>query len=120
MRHILAEVVTSGTAKLAETDSFTTGGKTGTAEKVDSLTKTYSKTKRTASFAGFAPVEDPHVVVFVVIDEPSKTPYYGGLWAAPAFSEIVEKTLKYLNVAHDKAGPTISGAGVDETGVKKI
>jgi cell division protein FtsI (penicillin-binding protein 3) len=120
MRHVLAEVVTSGTGKTAATDSFTTGGKTGTAQKVDSATRAYSKTKRTASFAGFAPVEDPHIVVFVVVDEPVKTPYYGSLWAAPAFSEIVDRTLKYLNVAHDKTGPTISGAGIDETGSKKI
>lgn len=120
LRHILAEVVTGGTAKLAETPSFTTAGKTGTAEKVDAATKAYSKTKRTASFAGFAPVEDPHIVVFVVIDEPSKTPYYGGLWAAPAFSEIVESTLKYLNVAPDKARPIISGIEANETGAQKM
>lgn len=107
IRKTLGRVVTEGTARLASTELFTTGGKTGTAEKVDSETKAYSKTKRVASFAGFAPVLDPHIVIYVVIDEPNKKPYYGGKWAAPVFSEIAEKTLKYLNVAPDKPSLTV-------------
>ena len=98
---ILEKVVTEGTATRAKTNSYSTAGKTGTAEKIDPITKSYANNKRIANFAGFAPVSDPHIAVYVVLDEPQKKPYYGGLWAAPVFSEIVEKTLKYLNVAPD-------------------
>ena len=101
MRSILHRV-TMEAAPLAKTVSYSTGGKTGTTQKVDPLTKKYGKDTRIASFIGFAPVADPHLLVFVVMDEPRQKPYYGGTWAAPAFSEIVEKTLKYLNVAPDK------------------
>lgn len=98
MKQILKKVVTDGTGKLAKPVSYSAAGKTGTAEKVDPLTKAYSRHKRIANFAGFAPVEDPHIVVYVVLDEPNQKPYYGGKWAAPVFSKIAEKTLKYLNV----------------------
>ncbi len=101
VRQFLADVVTKGTGKTAKTASYSTAGKTGTAEKVDPATKAYSPTKRIANFAGFAPVSDPHLVVYVVVDEPQKKPYYGSLRAAPIFSEIVERTLRYLNVASD-------------------
>ena len=57
---------------------------------------------RIANFVGFAPVNDPYILVYIVIDEPQEKPDYGGRWAAPAFSEIATKTLKYLNVAPDK------------------
>lgn len=103
LRGMLQKVVTDahGTAKLAQTKSFSTAGKTGTAQKVDAVLKTYSKDKRIASFVGFAPVEDPHLVIYVMIDEPGQKPYYGGLWAAPVFAGIVDRSLKYLNVAPD-------------------
>ncbi len=101
MRRILQKVVDDG-AKAAAMDDYTAGGKTGTAEKVDPATRAYSSTKRLASFAGIAPISDPHLVVYVAIDEPGKRPYYGALWAAPVFKEITEQTLRYLNVAPDK------------------
>lgn len=110
VRDILAQVVTSphGSGKAAKIPWYTTGGKTGTAEKVDPATKGYSSTKRVASFAGFAPVQDPYLVVIVVIDEPSMRPYFGGLWAAPVFANIVERSLRYLNVAPDKEIPPLA------------
>jgi cell division protein FtsI (penicillin-binding protein 3) len=101
LRHILERVVNEG-GGLAKSPLYTTGGKTGTAEKVDPLTHRYGPTMRIAGFVGFSPVNDPHIVVYIVIDEPLQKPYYGGRWAAPAFSEITTKTLKYLNVAPDK------------------
>lgn len=103
MREILARVVTDphGTASRAATKNYTTGGKTGTAEKVDPVLKAYSAEKRISSFAGFAPVGDPYITVFVMIDEPAVRPAYGGLLAAPVFSEIADRTLRYLNVAPD-------------------
>lgn len=102
LRRMLEGVVTQGGAGLAKTPFYTSAGKTGTAEKVDPITHRYSATLRIADFVGFSPVNDPHIVVYIVIDEPQEKPYYGGRWAAPAFGEIVAKTLKYLNVAPDK------------------
>lgn len=101
LRNILEGVVKNGTGKNAESDFYSTAGKTGTAEKVDPLTRTYSKTKRVASFAGFSPVKDPRLVVYVVVDEPGEKPYFGARWAAPVFKEFIERSLRYLNVAPD-------------------
>jgi cell division protein FtsI (penicillin-binding protein 3) len=108
LRKMLAKVVTDphGTGAKAATVSYSVAGKTGTAQKVDPVKKTYSADKRIASFVGFAPVEDPYLVILVVIDEPQEKPAYGGLWAAPVFSEIAQKSLKYLNVASDLERPT--------------
>lgn len=110
VRVALGRVVTEGTGDNARSDRYTTGGKTGTAQKVDPITRKYSTDKRVASFVGFAPIQDPHVVIYVVIDEPREKPYYGATWAAPAFREITDRTLEYLNVAPDKAPtPTVEG-----------
>lgn len=110
MRQILEQVVTNprGSGKNAATPWYSTGGKTGTAEKVDPLTKAYSSDKRVASFAGFAPVKDPYLVIYAVIDEPGLKPYYGSLWAAPIFATIAERSLRYLNVAPDKQPPPLA------------
>jgi cell division protein FtsI (penicillin-binding protein 3) len=103
MRDMMAKVVTDkhGSGSRASTLSYSVGGKTGTAQKVDAVTKGYSADKRIASFIGFSPIRDPYIVVVVVIDEPGLKPAYGGLWAAPVFSQIAERTLRYLNVAPD-------------------
>ncbi|MBF0440455.1 MAG: penicillin-binding protein 2 [Oligoflexales bacterium] len=114
LRIILHEVVERGTGKLARMDQYTAAGKTGTTEKVDPLTKAYSTDKRIASFAGFTPVNDPHLVIYVVIDEPGKKPYYGGIWAAPVFKEIALGSLRYLNVAPDKAQKTGVGLTISK------
>lgn len=110
MRETLRKVVTDahGTASRASTKLYTVAGKTGTAKKADPRLGGYSKDKRLASFIGFAPFADPHLVVYVMIDEPGEKPYYGGLWAAPVFSGIVERSLRYLNVAPDQ--PNLAGA----------
>lgn len=105
LKKMLAASVTLGTGRSAATEHFTVAGKTGTSEKVDPILKTYSPDKRLASFAGFAPAKDPHIVIYVVVDEPKVKPYYGGVHAAPIFKEIAEATLKYLNVAPDKITP---------------
>ena len=109
MREILSQVVTQphGTGKSAKIPWYTTAGKTGTAQKVDPVLRAYSPWKRTASFMGFAPVQDPYLVVIVAIDEPSMKPYFGAKWAGPVFANIVERSLRYLNVAPDKEGPAI-------------
>lgn len=100
LRHMLEEVTLSGTAKKARLDGYTAAGKTGTAQKIDPKTRSYSKTKFIGSFVGFAPVENPAVVIIVVIDEPAGS-YHGGDVAAPVFNEIAEQILPGLNVTPD-------------------
>ena len=103
MRGLLRRVVTDphGTGKPAQAASYTVAGKTGTAQKVDPVTHAYTHSKYDASFIGFAPAEDPHIVIYVMVDEPGKGYYYGGEAAGPIFAKIAERTLKYLNVAPD-------------------
>jgi len=87
-----------GTGTNASVDGYKVAGKTGTAQKADPVTKGYSLDKRTASFVGFIPAEQPRLTILVVIDEP-KTSSYGGVVAAPAFSAIARQSLCYLRVA---------------------
>ena len=100
VRGMLEAVTVKGTAKRARPDGYTAAGKTGTAQKIDPKTRAYSKTKHVASFVGFAPVENPSVVIIVVIDEPVGT-YHGGDTAAPVFREIADQVLPYLDVTPD-------------------
>ncbi|HEV7905495.1 MAG TPA: penicillin-binding protein [Pyrinomonadaceae bacterium] len=100
LRPMLESVTVNGTAKTAQLDGYTAAGKTGTAQKIDPKTRAYSKTKYVASFVGFAPVENPAVVIIVVLDEPAGS-YYGGTVAAPVFRQIAENVLPYLDVAPD-------------------
>jgi cell division protein FtsI (penicillin-binding protein 3) len=100
LRRMLEGVTLNGTAKLAQLDGYTAAGKTGTAQKIDPKTKAYSNTKHVASFVGFAPVENPAVVIIVVIDEPAGA-YHGGQVAAPVFREIAEQILPDLGIAPD-------------------
>ena len=88
-------VTPGGTGTKAAIEGFRVAGKTGTAQKVDPVSRGYSATKRTASFIGFVPAEKPQLTILVVIDEPSTSPY-GGVVAAPAFREIAFNTLCYL------------------------
>ena len=100
LRRMLENVTLNGTAKLAQLNGYTAAGKTGTAQKIDPKTKTYSHTKHVASFVGFAPVENPAVVIIVVIDEPGGA-YHGGDVAAPVFRDIAEQILPDLGVVPD-------------------
>lgn len=97
----LHRVSIEGTGRLAASKSYTVAGKSGTSEKYDSEVRGYSKDKRLASFAGYAPYRDPRITVVVLIDEPAEKPYYGGRWAAPVFREIVDQSLAYLNIPPD-------------------
>ena len=96
---MLVEVVESpnGTGGLAAVPGYRVGGKTGTAQKPLEGELGYEDGAYIATFAGFAPVEDPQVVVAVMLDEP--TPYYGGLSAAPTFSEVMQFALRDQRVA---------------------
>jgi cell division protein FtsI (penicillin-binding protein 3) len=103
MRKMLEGVVLYGTAKgNANLNGYSAGGKTGTAQKIDVRTHTYSKTKYVASFVGFAPVNHPAVTIAVVIDSPSVGGHFGTTVSAPVFQELAQQVLEYLGVPHDQ------------------
>ncbi len=105
-----------GTGLNASVDGYKVAGKTGTAQKVDPVTKCYSANKRTASFLGFVPVDDPRLAILVIVDEP-KTNVYGGVVAAPAFREIALQSLCYLKVP--PTGPVKARKENDKETAKK-
>ena len=100
MRKMMEGVVLFGTGKPAQLNGYSSGGKTGTAQKVDPTTHLYSKTMHIASFAGIAPVNNPVIAVAVVLDSP-KGAYYGTAVSAPVFAEVAQQVLEYLSVPHD-------------------
>jgi len=102
MREMMAGIVTEGTGKPAQLNGYSSAGKTGTAQKIDPVTHTYSHTKLVASFAGFAPVSDPAISVTVVIDTPTVGSRYGTAVSAPVFREVAQEVLEYLGVPHDQ------------------
>ena len=105
MRSMMRGIVVEGTGKNAALNGYSSAGKTGTAQKVDPATHTYSHTKLVASFAGFAPVSNPAIAVAVVIDTPqgSDVQRYGGYASAPVFAQVAQQVLEYLGVPHDQA-----------------
>ena len=84
-----------GTASEVSVPGYTLAGKTGTAQVAEN--GTYSDTKYVASFIGFAPAQDPQLLVAVIVDEPHGE-IYGGSVAAPAFGKIAEFALPYLGI----------------------
>jgi cell division protein FtsI (penicillin-binding protein 3) len=102
MKHMMEGVVLRGTGKKAILDGYSSAGKTGTAQKIDASGR-YSHSKHIASFAGFAPVNNPAVTVLVVLDSPAGgyPKDGGGETAAPVFAHIAQQVLAYMNVPHD-------------------
>ncbi|MBT3923543.1 MAG: penicillin-binding protein 2 [Nitrospina sp.] len=98
---VLKSVVKTGTGKKAALEGFDVAGKTGTAQKYNSETQSYSKTEFISSFIGFAPADSPRLVILVMIDNP-KGLHWGSVVAAPVFREIAKKALRYLNVPSSK------------------
>jgi cell division protein FtsI (penicillin-binding protein 3) len=101
MRKMMEGVVLYGTGKEAQLNGYSSGGKTGTAQKVDPVTHLYSKTMHVASFAGIAPVNNPVIAVAVIMDNPKGISYYGAAVSAPVFAEVAQQVLEYLSVPHD-------------------
>jgi cell division protein FtsI (penicillin-binding protein 3) len=101
MRKMMEGVVLFGTGKAAQLNGYSSGGKTGTAQKVDPVTHLYSKTMHVASFAGIAPINNPVIAVAVIMDNPKGASYYGAAVSAPVFAEVAQEVLEYLNVPHD-------------------
>ncbi len=100
MKQMLMSVTQKeGTAQLAQTEFYTTAGKTGTANKVEDGKYV---SKYISSFVGFAPAINPRIIVGVMVDEPKRISYYGGIVAAPVFSGVVSEILPLYDVPKDK------------------
>ncbi|MBO2943210.1 stage V sporulation protein D [Paenibacillus sp. F411] len=95
IREALESVVAKGTGRPAFIDGYRVGGKTGTAQKV--INGRYSTTEHIVSFIGFAPADDPEIVVYAAVDNP-KGIQFGGVVAAPIVQNILEDSLHYLKV----------------------
>ena len=103
-----------GTGQKAQTLGYSVGGKSGTAHK--QVGKGYASNKYRAWFTGMAPIDKPRIIVAVMIDEPSAGQYFGGLVAAPVFSEVVQQTLRMMGVQPDMAvKPQIVADTVEES-----
>ncbi len=120
LRMDMTEVVQEGTGQAAWIPGYTVGGKTGTAQKVESDGR-YSSTRFVASFFGFVPAERPAIALLVVLDEPQGN-YYGGETAAPVFARIAPPVLRYLRVPPDPGRSasrrTLARAERGSTGVR--
>ena len=108
MRQMLRGVVEGGTGRRARINGFSVGGKTGTSVKFDVEEGAYSEDETIAWFVGIAPIDDPAIVIVVVLDAPTgllddgTELQFGGASAAPVFAEIAESALHQLGVAPDK------------------
>jgi cell division protein FtsI (penicillin-binding protein 3) len=102
MRKMMEDVVLFGTGTTAQLNGYSAAGKTGTAQKIDPVTRTYSHTKYVASFVGFAPVSDPAITVAVIMDSPTRGSHFGHEVSAPVFQDLAQQILEYLGVQHDQ------------------
>lgn len=96
---LLEQVVASGGGQKAAVKGYRIAGKTGTAQKIREDGAGYLDGRYIASFCGFAPVEDPQLVVLVMIDDPSMGNFYGGQIAAPVAGRIFSQLFRYLHIA---------------------
>src|SRR5204863_2770884 len=103
LKTMLRQVVLTGTGKRAQLDGYAVAGKTGTAWKFNSNSKSVDSSKYVSSFIGMAPAEDPQIVVAVVMDEPRVGARDGGMVSAPVFREIAQQILEDMKVPKDPA-----------------
>lgn len=115
VRQMLARATgDEGTAPKAQALGYSVGGKTGTAHKTEG--GRYAEKRYRGVFVGLAPIEQPRIVVAVMIDEPRGKVYYGGLTAAPVFAETVQQALRIMGVPPDvNVKPNIHAQGVEES-----
>ncbi len=90
-----------GTAPQAQTMGYSVGGKSGTVRKQEG--KGYADKKYRSWFVGMAPIEQPRIIVAVMVDEPSNGVFYGGAVSGPVFSDVVQQTLRMMAVQPDLA-----------------
>lgn len=106
IRNWLAEVVeTGGSGENAKVAGYSMGGKTGTAQKVDPTTKAYEG-NYVVSFIGCAPIDDPQVVVYVVVDTPNAENQGSSIYAQEIAREILIELLPYMNIFSDDPAAT--------------
>ncbi len=102
----------------AQVPFYHVGGKSGTARKATIGSKGYTENSYRSLFAGFGPMSDPRYAVVVVIDEPSKGGYFGGLVSAPVFSKVMSGTLRLMNIPPDNLPAAIPQQQVDAAPAK--
>ncbi len=107
VKSMMAEVVKRGTGVKAAVQGIVIAGKTGTAQKIDKATGTYSNTRGWASFIGFSPPQNPQLLCAVLIDEPLRGEM-GGTAAAPAFAKIMSQIISHPQLHY--AERMLSGA----------
>jgi cell division protein FtsI (penicillin-binding protein 3) len=106
LRRMMEAVVSEGTGRRAAIDGIRVAGKTGTAQKFDTVSHTYSHSKLVTSFVGFAPAEDPEVTVLVLLDEPTEgLRGGGGEVAAPAVASIIQEALRARGMVLPEPAP---------------
>jgi membrane peptidoglycan carboxypeptidase len=106
LREFLLDAVRRGTGKKVDIEGILVGGKTGTAQKYNHQTKRYKRNAYLSSFIGFAPYESPQYVLGVFIDEP-RPRYYGGDVAAPIFSNILKRLIKFAPTDESESMPEL-------------
>src|SRR5699024_1951738 len=97
VRDALESVVAKGTGRPAYVDGYRVGGKTGTAQKVGPDGR-YMANNHIVSFIGFAPADDPEIVVYVAIDNPKNVIQFGGVVAAPIVGTVIQDSLSSMNI----------------------
>lgn len=121
LKQYMYSTVTSGTGATAKVDGYSMGGKTGTAQKAGRDGVNYL-----VSFIGFAPVEDPQLVIYCVVDEPNAEEQFHSTFAQNIVREILEEVLPYMNIYRDEevtgihAGWDIKGEEAEQTAATDI
>ena len=105
MQAILEQVVESGTGRFAQIQGYRVAGKTGTAQMINPVSRSYADGAYLASFCGFAPVNDPALLGVVMLFDPRGEFYYGGRIAAPVFSSVMRQALRQLDLPPSKGLP---------------
>ncbi|SHN14992.1 stage V sporulation protein D [Gracilibacillus kekensis] len=103
IRETLESVVAVGTGRSAYVEGYRVGGKTGTAQKVGENGR-YLENNHIVSFIGFAPANDPEIVVYVAVDNPKNVVQFGGVVAAPIVGNIIDDSLRALGIPKQKDG----------------
>lgn len=117
--YILEGEVTNGTGRNAYIEGYHVGGKTGTAQKI-APGGGYLADEYVVSFIGVAPSDNPRLVVMVVVDAPQGYPYYGGWVAAPAARQILDESLRYLEVPLRKADGAVTAQNEEQVMVPDV
>jgi len=102
----------------AQVPFYHVAGKSGTARKATVGSKGYTENAYRSLFAGFGPMSDPRYAIVVVIDEPGKGGYFGGLVSAPVFSKVMSGTLRLMNVPPDNLPPPTEQPQVNAAAAK--